>query len=403
MKEKFDFLPDHPAVHGSSEQAGRPVLVHVTTVPATLGFLRGQMRHLELMGFESHVVSSAGPELDSFARTEQVKTHTVGMERMITPFKDFRSVAKLWRLFRRLRPSVVHASTPKGGLLGTIAARLAGVPTVVYQVRGLPFETAGGWQRRLLRTTEILASRLAHGVLADSFSLRDKLLSENIARADKITVLADGSCNGIDGDQFSPDAVDPRASLILKSELGIPQDAPVIGFVGRLVKDKGVVDLAEAWKIVSRENPTAHLVLVGPWEDDRDPVPPDTKRELQSDPKIRVVGTIENVIPYYGIFDILTLPSYREGFPYVPLEAAAMAIPVVSTRVTGCMDAVVDGGTGALVPSGNPVALASALSAYLHDPALRRQHGTAGRTRVLEKFLPRRIWDELFDYYGKLK
>jgi glycosyltransferase involved in cell wall biosynthesis len=186
----------------------------------------------------------------------------------------------------------------------------------------------------------------------------------------------------------------------LRARLGISPDAAVLGFVGRLVRDKGIAELAAAWGMLRDEFPGAHLVLVGP-EEPQDPVPPGTMELLRQDPRVHLVGPADSA-PWYAAMDVLLFPSYREGFPNVPLEAAAMGLPVVATRIPGCVDAVADGETGTLVPPRDAGALAGAVRPYLASPALRSQHGRRGRERALRDFGQEAIWAALHAEYLRL-
>jgi glycosyltransferase involved in cell wall biosynthesis len=178
-------------------------------------------------------------------------------------------------------------------------------------------------------------------------------------------------------------------------------DARVVGFVGRIVRDKGVEDLINCWRIIRDEFPDVHLLVVGPFEP-RDPVSSETEKILMNDHRIHLVGSTWETPPLYNAMDLLVLPSHREGFPVVPLEAAAMGLPVVATRIPGCIDAVVDGVTGFLIPPQDPPALCEALRRYLVDPELRRRHGRAGRERVLSDFRPESIWKAACDVYRRV-
>lgn len=344
-------------------------------------------------------MSAAGPEMEDFARSEGVPAHPVPMARQITPLRDLGSLLRMIGTFRSLRPDIVHASTPKGGLLGTIAGRISGVPVVIYHVRGLPYTAASGFQRVLLKTTERIALTLAHEVLCVSQSVRNQLIQDGLVKRTKAVVLASGSSNGVDANErFNPDRMQERDRVSLRESVGIPPDADVIGFVGRLVGDKGVDDLSAAFDSISRSNPTVHLVIVGGWEA-RDAVSPATRYSLENNPRVHMVGEQRDTAPYYSLMDVLVLPSLREGFPNVPLEGAAMGLPVVTTSVVGCVDAVEGGVTGTIVPPRNPAALAGAISRYLAEPTLRRAHGDAGRKRALTMFEPRIVWTALHEMY----
>ncbi|MBD0320537.1 MAG: glycosyltransferase family 4 protein, partial [Gemmatimonadetes bacterium] len=317
-------------------------LVHVTTVPDSLAFFIGQVGWMKARGIEVHALSSPGPLLDEFGRREGIATHAVEMPRRISPGHDLGAVRRMVRALRGIRPHVVHSHTPKGGLLGMIAARAAGVPVRIYHIRGLPFMTATGRRRALLRWTEKVACGLAHQVLCVSHSIRQVAIDEGLCPPEKIRVLLGGSGNGVDATgRFSPERHGPETRRELRARLGIAPGAPVLGFVGRVVRDKGIVELAAAWAALREEYPDAHLLLVGP-EEPRDPVPAATLDALRSDPRVHLTGQAD-AGPWYAAMDLLVFPSHREGFPNVPLEAAAMGLPVVATRIPGCTDAVADG------------------------------------------------------------
>ena len=317
----------------------------------------------------------------------------------ITPVRDLVALARMIRLFRRIRPRIVHAHTPKGGLLGMLAAFLARVPVRVYHMRGLPMLGATGLRRLLLRATERISCLAAHRVVCVSESMRTIAVASGLCRAEKALVLARGSGQGVDAEhRFSPDRLAPDTRDRTRRRLGIPNDAPVLGFVGRLVRDKGIIELAGAWQQLRERWPDLHLLLVGPFES-TDPIPPDVTRALRSDPRVRVIGEDWDTPRLYAVMDIVALPSYREGFPNVPLEAAAMGLPVVTTRVPGCVDAVEDGVTGLLVPARDVAALTETIDKYLQDGELRHRHGQVGRNRVLRDFRPESIWAGVYDLY----
>ncbi len=384
--------------------APEPVaLVHITTVPMSLRFLAGQPGYMRERGLATHVITSPGDLLDRFAEVEGVTPHAVEMPRRITPLRDLVAVCRLWRCLRQIRPQIVHAHTPKGGLLGMIAARLAGAPVRIYHMRGLPFMSQTGFRRALLRWTERVACALAHQVISNSQSNLEIAVQEGLCPAHKIKVLLHGG-NGVDATHtFNPDlAGDARESI--RARYNIPPEAPVIGYVGRIVRDKGIVELAGAWEQLRAEYPAAHLLMVGPFEQ-QDPVPARVESLLRTDERIHLTGMIDDkadMPAFYAAMDMLALPSYREGLPNAPLEAAAMELPVVSTTAPGCVDAVADGVTGTLVPVRDAEALAGALRRYLDDAALRRAHGAAGRARALRDFRPEDVWAAIYAEYRRL-
>ena len=377
-------------------------LVHLTTVPQTLAFLSGQAGFFRRRGFEVHAISSPGAQLEKFCYQEQVQGYPVEMARRITPLRDLAAAFAIWRILRRVRPEIVHAHTPKGGLLGMIAAAAAGVPVRIFHLHGLPHLTSFGIRRRLLRWATYVACLVSRRVLCVSASVRDAAIREGLVPEWKINVPASGSVNGVDASRgFNPERLATDSSESLHAQYGIPPESLVMGFVGRLVRDKGLVEMADAWVLLSVQFPSLHWLLVGDSEP-HDPLPSGLLDQLRRDPRIHWTGWRDDLTEVYGAMDLLVLPSYREGLPVVALEAAAMALPVVATRVPGTVDAVQDGITGLLVDPRNSQALANAIGRYLLDPQLRAAHGEAGRRRTLQEFQPESIWRAVEQEYVTL-
>jgi len=280
-----------------------------------------------------------------------------------------------------------------------LAARWALVPVVIYGLRGLPFVTANGLKRRLLCWTETISCRLADRVISVGFSMKDKAMSAGFCQREKIKVLTSGSGNGVDAEgRFNPHKLEPGTREKTRLRYSLPQNAIVLGYVGRIVRDKGIVELAEAWQLLKDVFPDLYLLLVGAKEG-QDQVPPEVLKRLEADPRVRLTGRVGDPAPFYASMDILTLPTYREGFPNTPLEAAAMELPAVVSAVDGCIEAVVDGITGLLVPPKNGPALAAALDHLLRHPEVRASMGRAGRERVLRDFRPEDIWQGMYEHY----
>lgn len=377
-------------------------LVHMTTIPESLVFTTGQIACMKSKGFEVYLISSPGQYLRDFAAQEQVNYCSVKMPRRITPMQDIIAIFRLHRELRRIRPTIMHSHTPKGGLIGTMTAWAARVPVRIYHIHGLPFITATGLKRMLLRLSEKVSCRLATQVLCVSDSVREMAVSEGFCPPEKIKVLGHGSINGIDAvKMFSPAVVGASIRAEIRRKYDIPQDAIVLGFVGRMVRDKGMLELAAAWKTLREEFANLYLLMVGDYES-HDPVSPEIGQMLRSDDRISITGEVRDVPPFYAAMDILTLPTYREGFPLVPMEAASMELPVVATQTTGCVDAVQDGITGTLVPPHNAEALAEAVRVYINDPELRKCHGKAGRERMLRDFRQEDIWEATYGEYQRL-
>jgi len=380
---------------------GEPRLLVLTTSVLSLNLLRGQLRFFREAGFDVTVACSPDPFLDSFAREECARAEAIPIFRQIDALRDVISLWRIWKCIRRHRPTVMSVSTPKAGLLGGLAAWFSRVPCRVYVLRGLRGETSRGARRWFLLLFERLACRMAHRVICVSQSLREQAIGSGVVRPDRAVVLGEGSSNGVDPTRFAPTSEQLRQAAAIRISSGIPHDAPVVGFVGRLTRDKGIQDLLEAFSCLRERFAELRLILVGEFETG-DAVPADIRNQIFVDPRIICTGFVSDPAPYYHVIDILALPSHREGFPNAVLEAHAAGKPVVGARATGTVDAISDGINGILVPVGDAPAFAKAIADLLSHPQLAREMGRAGSERVEREFRPQRIWTALLEEYSRL-
>jgi glycosyltransferase involved in cell wall biosynthesis len=370
----------------------RPRVMVMTAIPETLAaFFVRQLKSLDEAGFDVHAVSSPGPVLDGLATGPGVSKHGIVIERQPSPVKDLVSLWRLFRLMRCIRPHIVHAHTPKAGLLGMAAAKLAGVPVRLYTVHGLPLLTRTGLWRRVLEAAESASASLATRTYAVSESVRELLIDLGICQAARVSVLGDGSCGGVDVERFDAVETGGKVRESVRRQYGIPADAVLITFVGRLARDKGIAVLAAAWPEVAAMVPNAHLLLAGD-ADVSDPVPAGVLERLRQDPSVHCIGAVSHagVPSIYSATDIAVLPTFREGLSQMALEAGAAGVALVSTRVCG-LDAVEDGITGLLVASGQVEALRHALCLLARDPGLRSQLGAAARARIAARYSAQRV------------
>lgn len=317
------------------------------------------------------------------------------IRREVAPLADLMALSRLFLLFRRERYAVVSSVTPKAGMLAMLAAALAGVPLRTHIFTGQVWATRKGWKRRLLKAADRLIARLATHVLADSPSQRDFMVAEGIVAAQKIRVLGDGSICGVDGERFRPDP-DRRAEVRRKQ--GIPGEAMVFLFLGRLNRDKGVLDLAEAFAGLG--NPDAWLLVVGP-----DEAGMRSEMEGRLGParlRCRFVGFSDRPEDFMAAADVFCLPSYREGFGMVVIEAAAAGIPAVASRIYGVTDAVQEGVTGLLHRPGDVADITRAMRDLADDPARRAALGAAARARALRLFSSEAVTAAWVGFYGEL-
>jgi glycosyltransferase involved in cell wall biosynthesis len=282
-----------------------------------------------------------------------------------------------------------------------LAARIVGVPHVVYQLRGLRFEGARGARRLLLAGTEHVAGGLSHRVFANSPSLRDRFVALGCASASKVWVPGAGSSNGVEVERFEQTPQRRAWGEAERARLGISPNDFVVGFVGRFANDKGLTELVLAFQLAAQQHPNLRLFLVGD-HDPTDPVAEEVRRFIATDPRVITTGFVDEPARLYSVMNLLAFPSHREGLPNVPLEAAAAGLPVAAFRATGTVDAVVHGQTGTLVPVGDSRALAAALAAYADDPERAQRHGAQGYARVRDEFRRERVWEQLAAEYRRM-
>lgn len=386
-----------PVSAGSPPRSPRPLVavVGITNAQTCLN-LTGRLRALSDAGFCVALVSSPGDLMKSTAAEQGATAISLPIRREIAPVSDLISLARLWMLLLRLRPRLAEFSSPKAGLLGTVAAALSGVPVRVYMLRGLKLETAAGLKLHILLAAERMAAACAHVVLCNSESMRAKALELRVAPAIKLRVLGSGSSNGVNTTRFSPGPSDAR------ERLGLPHTAHVIGFVGRLTRDKGLPDLVDAFDAILAQDSAAHLLLVGWFDAAEDALGADIRARIHRHPRIHCTGFVRETAAYYRAMDLLVLPTWREGFPNVVLEASASGIPVITTATTGARDAVVPEVTGLLIPPGRPVAIVESVLELLRDPERRIRMGTAGRAWICDNFSDERVLSLAVEFYKSL-
>ena len=386
----------------SCADSERPRLLFVVSSSLAVGYLQGQLQYFQNKGFDVTVLAPKTRKGEwEVPRPEGIPFLEVPMEQEIAPLRDLASLWRLWCTFRKLRPVVSNVGTPKAGLLGGIAAWLNRVPCRIYTLHGLRFETTKGLKRRILIYAERLACYFAHRVICVSQSVREKAIASGLASPKRMAVLGPGSCNGVDASRFAatPELMSRAAEL--RCQLGIPPEAPVVAFVGRLTRDKGIPELMEAFLRLDKQFPDLHLLLVGCFQNG-DPVPADTRRCVETHPRVIFAGAVQDTAAYYAIADVVVLPSHREGLPMVVLEAHAAGKPVVGAAATGIVNIVLNGETGLLFPVGDAQALATALAKVIADKSLARKLGAAGQDRVKREFQQERIWEALYREYLEL-
>lgn len=379
-------------------------LIRITTVPQSLrGLLKGQIKFMSENGFEVIGVSSPGEALNDVEKNEGVKTVGIEMTRSITPLQDLKALLHLIQLFRKEKPQIVHTHTPKAGLLGMMAARIAGVPHRLHTVAGMPLTVATGFKRKLLNQMEKLTYACATKVYPNSRGLEKIILDEKFTSPTKLKVIGKGSSNGIDTNEFDPNKVSEETRNEIRKDLGIAEEDIVFLFVGRVVKDKGINELVQAFVNLEANNASCHLVIVGGFENNLDPILPQTENQIKNHPKIHAVGYKTNVIDYFAIADVLTFPSYREGFPNVVMQAAAMQLNCVVSDINGCNEIITNGENGWIIPVKNESMLTDRMQWCLDNPIESKAMGMKNREIMLSYYERSFVWNEILKEYQKLK
>ena len=378
-------------------------LIRITTVPVSLeNLLEGQLNFMQ-REYEVIAISAEKERLRKLGKKLGVRTHPVEMTREITPHKDISSLWELYRFFKKEKPLIVHTHTPKAGVAGMLAAKLAGVPLRLHTLAGLPLLEARGPKRKLLEMVEKITFSCATKVYPNSKRIHDYVLKNNFAPADKLKVLGRGSSNGIDTAFFDPQKFDRFQKADLRRELNISEDDLVFVFVGRLVRDKGINELVMAFQRIHKKHSKTKLLLVGPFEEALDPLKAETVNFIRDSKNIIAVGYKDDVRPFLAISDVLTFPSYREGFPNVVMQAGAMGLPAIVSDINGCNEIIIEGENGTIVPAKQTDALHEAMEKMFLDEPWRRYLAQNARRTIQENYERSEMWQALLSEYKTLE
>jgi glycosyltransferase involved in cell wall biosynthesis len=377
-------------------------LIRITTVPLSLDkLLEGQLRFMSTR-FDVTAISSDKDYLEQIGKRENVSTFHLEMTRKITPIKDLVAVYKLYLFLKKERPQIVHTHTPKAGIIGMLASKLARVPYRFHTVAGLPLEEARGFKRKLLDFIEKLTYACATNVYPNSKGLLEFIVSSNYCNPSKLKVLANGSSNGINTTHFDITHFTSKELTILREKLGISATDFVFIFVGRLVKDKGINELVAAFSILAKDKSNLKLLLVGPFENDLNPLFSDTIKNITINPNIVHVGYQSDVRPYFAISNCLVFPSYREGFPNVVMQAGAMQVPAIVSDINGCNEIIRNQENGLIVPVKSIPPLLKAMQLIVEDTTLYSKLQSQSRISIVSRFEQKVVWDAILREYEEL-
>ncbi len=377
----------------------KPTLVRITTVPLSLEkLLTGQLYYMSSF-YEVIAVSSDEERLKKFGELEKVAVFSLEMTRQITPLQDFLAVVKLYFFLKKTKPFIVHTHTPKAGIVGMLASNLAGVPNRLHTVAGMPLLEQTGLKRKILDTVEKLTYSCATKVYPNSFKMKDIILQNKYCLPNKIKVIANGSSNGIDSSYFDPSHFSDEFKENLKQELGILATDFVFIFVGRIVSDKGINELIAAFAAIQTQVKEVKLILVGPYEQELDPLEEKTLHHIKTNKSIFSVGYQLDVRPYFAISDGLVFPSYREGFPNVVMQAGAMGLPCIVTDINGCNEIIEDKKNGCIIPVKNQKAIQESMLYFIENKEQFSQMKQKARNLIVSRFDQQFMWESILQEY----
>ncbi len=376
-------------------------ILHVVNVSFVLPyFLGNQIDYFQKNGDKIYIACSNSEELAEFCEAKGIVFLPIPVFRGINPIADLYALVNLLFFLRTHKIDLIVGHTPKGGMLAMIAGFIYGIRKRIYFRHGLMFETSRGFVRITLIIFEKFTALLASQIICVSESLLNSSIKFNLNSPFKNVIINHGTCNGIDAlNRFNPNLINKNSKNDLKLKLGIGENDFVVGYVGRLVNDKGIPELVEGWKLLLSDYNNVKLLLVGPFED-RDGIANLYREIINKSEDIIHIGYSKDTVPYYSIMDLFILPSYREGFPTVVLEASAMELPVITTKNTGCIDSIVENSTGIYCEI-QKESICSSISYFLSNRSKIFEFGKNGRTLILEKYLQENVWLKLFDLYHK--
>jgi glycosyltransferase involved in cell wall biosynthesis len=381
----------------------KPKLIRITTIPLSLDkLLTGQLYFMKTKGFHATAVSSDGKEIEVIKKREQCDFKIIKMTRFITPLQDLFSLYKMILLFKKQKPHIVHTHTPKAGLIGMLAAWLCKVPVRMHTVAGLPLMETTGFKRKILIWVEKITYLCACYIYPNSIELKKYILQNRFTLPRKLKVLGNGSSNGIDVNHFKKTPVISLSAAEIRNKYQISNSALVFIFIGRIVKDKGINELVQAFHQLNGKYAHLKLLLVGDFEDELDPVAVDTKQIINSNSNIICTGFVNDVRPYLAASDVLVFPSYREGFPNVPLQAGCMELPMIVTDINGCNEIVQNKINGLIIPPKNSESLYAAMEKMLIDEVFRKKCASAARQIIVDNFSRETVWKALLEEYTNL-
>lgn len=381
-------------------------ILRITTVQESLeSLLKGQLLFFKNQGYDLSMASAitAYDRIEALEMQEGCKHYNLPLTRKITPIKDFIAIWKTYKLIRKLKPTIVHTHTPKAGMVGMIAAWFAKVPIRLHTVAGLPLMEREGFIKKILIIIERITYAFATQIYPNSFGLKD-YINQNISKDAKIKVIGQGSSNGINTLNFSKSKKIIDEAQLIRVKLDININDYVWIFVGRVVGDKGINELVEAFDIFQKEYPNNSLLIVGSYEKELDPLKTQTENLLENHEKIFHVGFQKDIGPYLCLSNSLVFPSYREGFPNVPMQAACMGLSLILSDINGCNELITNNESGLLIPPKSVEAIINAMKRLYLSKEFGKQLGINAHNEVIQKYSQPVVWNHiLLEYESLLK
>ena len=378
-------------------------LVRITTVPLSLDkILDGQLSFMN-NHYEVIAVSSEKEYLIRCAKNEGVRFKHIEMTRKITPIKDFISLIKLISFLKKERPLIIHSHTPKAGILAMLASKITNIPIRLHTVAGLPLMEEKGNKKKMLELIEKLTYSFSTFVFTNSNGLYKYIIENNYVSKNKLKVIGNGSSNGVDINYFSPTSVSVKEKEKLKLSLGILENDFTFVFVGRIVADKGINELINAFDTISFQNNAIKLLLVGEQESHLDPLNENTLKLISSNKNIIKTGFQKDIRPFLAVSDALVFPSYREGFPNVIMQAGAMELPVIATNINGCNEIIVNEKNGVLIELKNNGAIVKAMVRLIEDEAFYKNLKSNARSMIVSRFERKVICEKILYEYKEME
>lgn len=383
-------------------------IIRMTTIPASMkGLLQNQLKFMSQQGYEMVALSSDDTCFDDMLHEQgDIRGIRINMERHISLAKDFKALIKIYNVFRKERPFIVHTHTPKAGLLGMLAGKLAKVPHRLHTTAGLPLLVYNGMYRKILNAMERLTNACATQVFPNSFNMMKIMEDLHLCNPKKMKVIGNGSSNGLDTEHFSVEktiADTAKDRNQWRKELGLSDEDFAFVFVGRIVKDKGINELVDCMRKLIPYHPNCKLIMVGGYESKLDPIAPENVAFFKNDKSTKFMGWQKDVRPFMMAADALAFPSYREGFPNVVMQAGAMGLPSIVTDINGCNEIIEDGINGRIIPSKNMQALYEMMNWFLVNQDEVKKMANNAREMIVKRYDRQTIWNEILAVYNSLQ